>query len=289
MADDAVDWNRHFASIGLGAATGCLGAVFGNPGIAAAVGTIGPIYEAYREFRDQRLSRRESGKLDAVAVQSLQIISERLAAGDKLRDDEFFDAEPSDQPAAKELLEGVLLAVRDTHQDKKIPFFAELFANLAFARGCDRAEANYLLTILGKLTFRQICLLKLIRHSKDYPIFMGRIPPFHKTQWEMLSALNEIIDMFHMNLVMCTVPHDLEPPHPDPSRMQFSSMWVMQPGHRLFMLAGLTKIDPKDMDAVCKLFPRDLDKIAAADRESHRHIRNPRSPQSPPRTESEIR
>lgn len=90
-----------------------------------------------------------------------QRVRERLERGDTLRDDGFFEAQPGDRSAGAESVEGVLLATQRDHEEKKLPFYANLLANLAFDTTYDRAEANLLIRLGRELSYRQLLLLSL--------------------------------------------------------------------------------------------------------------------------------
>jgi hypothetical protein len=65
----------------------------------------------------------------------------------------------TDRSSAEELLEGVILAAQRESQERKVRFYGYLYSNLVFDPTVDRAHGNYLIRLLDRLSYRQVCLL----------------------------------------------------------------------------------------------------------------------------------
>src|ERR1051326_659774 len=62
---------------------------------------------------------------------------------------------------AEEIAEAVLVAAERDHEERKLRYYGNLLANLAFSDGIDRAEANLLTRLAQGLSYAQLCLLSI--------------------------------------------------------------------------------------------------------------------------------
>lgn len=98
-------------------------------------------------------------------------IGERLEAGEGLRGDGFFnlsdrESKPSD---AERILEAVVRAACETHEDRKAERLGELYAFLAFNSDITIAHASYLIELAKRLTYQQLLLLGLFSSERPVP------------------------------------------------------------------------------------------------------------------------
>lgn len=168
-ADEHENWRklvRAGADIA-GAATGAgVGQLVGGTMGAAAGGAYGAtasvmFKDAALDFAYRLLGKREEERVGAVIRYFWEKYRDNLDAGEHPRQDGFFDDAPDDRAGAKEVFEGVLLAAQREHQEKKLRFFGNLVANLAFRPEYDRAHANHLIKVAEDLSFQQLCILSL--------------------------------------------------------------------------------------------------------------------------------
>jgi len=120
-----------------------------------------------REFRERFLGRRESLRVASVAEMAAEKIASDQRDGRVVRDDEFFEAHDGHRPEAEELLEGVLLAAQREHEERKLPYYANFLANLAFERNVDAITANRLLRIADDLSYTQLVLLAVVETKRN--------------------------------------------------------------------------------------------------------------------------
>src|SRR3954470_22997587 len=115
-------------------------------------------------------ARNASGRGGRTAVQSStrsRTTSERLAAGDELRDDNLFDPGPDGRPDAEEVLEGTLLTAANAYEERKVPLIGRLWANLAFDATVSARHANYLLRLTDRLTYGQLVALAFFHEAQS--------------------------------------------------------------------------------------------------------------------------
>jgi len=147
--------------------------LMGPPG--AAIGAAGgkivtDLFARAGEEIDKRyLSRRECARIGVVAIYALNRIKLNEENNLPLRNDNFFIPDSvTNRSAADEILEGTLIAAKNTYEERKLKYYGNLLANIAYYSEIDQYRANYLLRITEKLSYRQICLLALFEQKVDY-------------------------------------------------------------------------------------------------------------------------
>lgn len=141
-----------------GAVAGPFGAALGAYAGAAATVMLDGVAS---DIEARLLSPLEKVRLERIRDAAATKLAGLLAAGKTLRQDGFFDADPPHRAAAAEVAEAVLRATREEHEERKLEHFAALLANIAVDSAVDRAQANWLVQLAGRLTYRQLCVLGL--------------------------------------------------------------------------------------------------------------------------------
>lgn len=161
------------ADIAGGIAGAAIGIVVAGPAGALAGAAGGPaaahtLRKVATELARRVLGRREEVRVGATIAYAATKIEANLNDGLCLRDDDFFDDSTRDRSAAEEIAEGVVLAAQREHEERKIPFYGNLLANVAFDRDIGRAKADVLIRIAERLSFRQLCLLAYLARIDRY-------------------------------------------------------------------------------------------------------------------------
>ena len=78
-----------------------------------------------------------------------------------MRTDGFFDSTMHDRSGADEVMENILLKSQREPEEMKLPYMANLFANIAFDSTISSEMAHQVTKTAGELTYRQLCLLRL--------------------------------------------------------------------------------------------------------------------------------
>ena len=113
-------------------------------------------------------SERQAKRITDVAEFALANIYRRREKGEQFRDDGFF-TRTIDRSYAEEALESVLLKARDEPEEKKIPYLGKLFENACFDSQIHAGLLHFLCKEFETLTYRQLCILKMIIENK-YPL-----------------------------------------------------------------------------------------------------------------------
>lgn len=198
--------------IGSGAAGGLAGSAvglfFGGPVGAIAGGAAGAALKevliTVGEIGLRQLSQREEIRIGTAAISAGNTIARRLEAGEKLRSDEFFESEDENsRSSAHEIFEGVLLKCKNGHEEKKIPYIANIFSSTAFSSDISSDEANYLLRLAENITFRQMCFLSIFERKTEIGIELPDrdLDAESKAMLRDLGALQEILLLANDGLI----------------------------------------------------------------------------------------
>jgi len=181
-----------------------IGAVIAGPGGAVAGGVAGPLIthaiHAATEFAQRQLSRREEVRVGATLRFAIEKIQKNLANGQTIRQDAFFINSLSDRSTANEIVEGVLLAAQREHEERKLRFYGNLVANIAFEPNINRPLANQLLQKGENLSYQQLCLLTLFLRRQEFPKIPQDIAM--DTGVDKLNIVEDLYDIFQQGLFL---------------------------------------------------------------------------------------
>lgn len=145
---------------------------------------------------EERL-RKVLSQFNTKMIQNLSI-----GSGKSLRQDCFFSNKINERSAAEEIFEGVLFAAEREHEEKKVKFEGNFYANILFYPSIDRAKANFLLRLAQGLSYRQLCIVSLLvqkenfrLRDKDYRI----IEKFN--DFNLLALLQDIYNLYSQGLL----------------------------------------------------------------------------------------
>lgn len=191
-----------------GLAGSAVGLFFGGPEGAIAGGASGAalkeVLSTVGEIGLRQLSRREEIRIGTAAISAGNTIALRLEAGEELRSDGFFEYEDEgSRSSGHEIFEGVLLKCKNAHEEKKIPYIANIFSNTAFSSDISSDEANYLLRLAESITFRQMCFLSIFERKTEIGIELPDrdLDAESKAMLQDLGALQEILLLVRDGLV----------------------------------------------------------------------------------------
>ncbi len=149
-----------------GVAGAAIGLITVGPAGAIAGAAAGPIItrvfkNACLELYDRISGHRGRARADATVAFAITTINDRIANGELVRDDQFFDPQ-SNRREADEILEGVVLKSRNEHEERKAPYYANIFSTASFDTKYTRDALNYALSIAENLSFRVLLLLHIV-------------------------------------------------------------------------------------------------------------------------------
>lgn len=176
-----------------------------SPNAGIVVSALSPIIESgVKSIMPKSLSERENRRIEVVFEQVIQKISNRLSQGMVPRSDKIYYANEIEIPNAQELFEGVLLKAREEHQARKLSFYSSFFANLCFEETINLEHAHYLLSLIERLTYRQLVILAYMSDGKS--IQTGRWDSLFKVShsselYKYYDFYSEYVDLYNVRIV----------------------------------------------------------------------------------------
>ena len=232
------------ATIGAG-----LGFVFGGPQGAIIGAGFGSAIEAIgEEIGNRQLAKREQERVGFAVILTCDKIKENIEKGMRYRDDDFFREKPNDRSTAKEVTEGILLAAQREYQEKKIVFYSNLLANIAFYPEIDRAQANLLIRLAESLSYRQLCILALFAQKNKFKLRQHDYQDNKTIDIKTSSLLQEIFELYTRHMLYASGIALLGLGDINPSNMT-----VQGTGTVLAQLMELLKIDTTDLNEIALL------------------------------------
>ncbi len=284
--DKLIKAGSKIAGTSLGAAVGL--SLAGTEGAVqgAAVGTTCSLLleegltKVVGDFATRVLGPREVERIGASIIYARNKIQEKLAAGETLRNDGFFEQpQPPrsacaeipiiERPPSEEIIEGILLSVQKEHEEKKLPFIGNLMANICFDSSIDKSQANFLIKIGKNISYMQMCILSMFSHPYKSNI-EGRYfesSNFPYADRKLNSLFQEIFDLGSQGLLYrakyepVTKASDLNDP---------MSIEIVGAGSDLYRLMELGRLSELDLDPILfKLFPSESTKYPPKKRRSN--------------------
>jgi hypothetical protein len=237
----------------VGAAAGAIATKLASRGLQMAI-----------EFATRDLSKREKIKVSAGLAFAYTKVIQYLEEGCAPRNDGFFDQDIGGRSAGDEILEGVLFKCKNEHEEKKLKFIGNIYANVAFTPGLSVGEANHILSGAENLTYRQMCVLALLL-QKDYVQNMSNlrlrkgfsfIPkqfPETALQHETMSLFQEIFELYNRGLVACRNESGQRVALTGWISVTPAQLEISKVGARHAVVMGLNEITLDDLDDVISL------------------------------------
>lgn len=161
----------------LGIAAGAaLGTVVAGPPGAIAGATTGALLQDGMKTVAGDVAARFTAQTEQARMGSLYVLAQnqivqRLNGCEQPRSESFF--KPRERKKAKklrseadELLEGTFLAARKAYEERKVALLANFYTNVVFREDLDSGHANYILSLMESLTYRQLMGIFIIGAGK---------------------------------------------------------------------------------------------------------------------------
>lgn len=237
-----------------GSVTGAfLGFLVGGPPGALAGAALGPIAgEAIKkvgnEIANRLLSQREKLRVGVAIDYTAQKFDENLKANMSIRDDDFFKSN-GERSTADEIIEGVLLTAQREYQEKKLRFHGNLLANIVFHPEIDKAQANMLIRLSERLSYRQLCILAILGQKPKFHLFESSYKDHLKKIDEKLgNLLQEIFQLYSEGILNAGGHALLGVANINPSMIELQGI-----GAQIFNLMELYTIDEDDLNEIAQM------------------------------------
>ena len=149
------------------------------------------------------LSPREEQRVGYVFTVAASRIAERIQSGESVRDDGFFgDMAEDARSDATEVWESILTKGQRESEEAKLPYMANLLANVAFDSSIGPHLAHQIAKATEALTYRQLCLMRLIAAKEHFSLRDGDYRgqgEFHRELYEVLFEFNDLYARGYVN------------------------------------------------------------------------------------------
>ncbi len=206
--DNKVDFLIETGAATTGAAVGAVVAGPAGAVVGAATGSLvqGALQFIGQEIKNRQLSKREEKKIGTLYDFAKQKVSSNIESGREIRKDDFFSPQESFRAASEEITEEVFLAAQRESEEKKLPFLANLYANVLFDETIDKGMAFQLFRMAEELTYRQLVIISVIAFaqiaSKDIGIPILRKEPFKTIEgFKKISLATDIFDLYRKSII----------------------------------------------------------------------------------------
>lgn len=146
--------------IASGVITLAVGSLIPNPIGAAVFDKV--MHPIFADFMERLLSTNQKSRIEKVLEDAIYKIASRLEKNDIPSSNEEFWTEDSNRVSdAKVVLEGILLKARDEYEEKKLPYYSNLIAQMAFDPSWSYQRLNAMIRMFEQLSYRQLQLMAL--------------------------------------------------------------------------------------------------------------------------------
>lgn len=231
------------------ASSSILGFYSSSPEIAGLYGVSAPVITSViknvaSDIKERFLSKKEEKRIGAVISFATLKIKENFEKGKELRQDFF--GEDGDKKSAEEIFEGIILVSQREHEENKIKYLGNLFANLAFDNSYSKIECNTLIKISEQLSYNQFCLLTFVNNRPKFS-YLRKMNYREQESFskELIFVLQEIFELYNHNLVAGDGTAWLGLSDINPSKIEPVGLGIY-----LYRLMELYKIDNLDLSNI---------------------------------------
>lgn len=179
-------------------AAGPVGAALGSAsGSVAALA----LKKGALEISTRVLAHREEVRVGATFQYVFEKIQHRLRCGEILRTDGFFNADIDIRSSADEILEAGMLSAQKEYEEKKLRYYGNLIANIAFDTTFSKSQANHLIKTAQSLSWRQMCVLSLAVRKANYQLRNESYRTEPTFTQEQIFLLQEVFDLENKNII----------------------------------------------------------------------------------------
>lgn len=154
-----------------------------------------------RLFLTRLMAQREQKRVGLVVGLTALAIQKRIDDGGTIRTDDFFDRDITDRSKADEIAEAVLISAQREHEERKLPYLANLLAYIAFESRIDVGMANYMIKTASSLTYRQYCVLSVAMSPANVGLQAGQPHNQENVASQVMTLLAEIFDLYEQRLL----------------------------------------------------------------------------------------
>lgn len=239
-----------------GAVGGALGFLAAGPTGAAMFGAGGVLVSKTLSYIGNELSTRflgprEETRIGATLAIATEKINKRLQNGDTIRSDGFFNKDNSGRSKAEEIAESVLLKSQREAEEKKIPFLANLLANISFSPEISVELGEQMIKTVDSLTYRQLCILSLAVNRWKEQLRKTNYHEQKTFERDLYQILHECIDLYNRAFIKFGSTAILGVTDMNPSTIAIEGL-----GIDIYNWAQLNEIPFKDIEPIINVLSK---------------------------------
>jgi hypothetical protein len=251
---DSLDLANKSADVAGSVVGASVGLIVAGPPGAIGGAAIGPIItNTFKDIAARLLSPRERSRLDSAVSYISAGIEEGLAAGKRVRQDDFFVGDANFSGNGTELLEGVLLKCKAEYQSKKVRLIANIFKNATFNDNVSAEIVYHVLNLTEQLTYHELCLLSYLGRKNEFPGFQPYDHSLSDSQSSVLKdspgaweRMQDLMSMYRQALVKDGSGNS----HLLADTLKPHRMILHKRGEAVFDLLDLTQVFREDVLAI---------------------------------------
>ena len=139
-----------------------------------------------------------------------------------------------------------MFSAQREHEENKLKYYGNLVGNIAFDKTISREQANQLVSLAQKLSYRQIKLLNLYVINQQALNILLRKEDYSKngiSGYNLISVLQDTLELYHIGIVGGNGKVILEMGYINPSEIRVQGMGALLYNLMEFSTMPYTELD----------------------------------------------
>lgn len=182
---------------------------------------------------------------------SLKKIEENIYKNLNIRKDVLFREEEEEISLLEELMNGLIIAVKNEHEENKLKYYGYLLGNIIFEETLDRDECNRLIRICKSLSYCQIKLINMYVISQTIQIPILKREDYSKTgisNYKLLGLLQDTLEMIQKSILNGSGKIVLDVAQINPSKIKVQGI-----GYLLYNLMSLNNMPYDELEDILEI------------------------------------
>lgn len=157
-----------------------------------------------KDFEDNYNFEKQNKKVLISLYHAVNMINENISKNKKINNKYLMCEENSVIPYIDELMEGVILAIKEEYEEKKYKYYGYLLGNILFYDDLDRDQCNRLIRVTKTLSYCQIKLIHMYIISQTIQVPILKREDYTKSgisDYKLLGLLQDTLDMIQKGLL----------------------------------------------------------------------------------------
>lgn len=157
-----------------------------------------------KDFEDNYNFEKQNKKVLISLYHAVNMINENISKNKKINNKYLMCEENSVIPYIDELMEGIILAIKEEYEEKKYKYYGYLLGNILFYDDLDRDQCNRLIRVTKTLSYCQIKLIHMYIISQTIQVPILKREDYTKSgisDYKLLGLLQDTLDMIQKGLL----------------------------------------------------------------------------------------